>query len=113
MGDLAGLPWVCEEVDISDNEWSKACNLRERYRLYVVFDCTATHPRLMRVQDPWSKFQVKPPGFILDLKYISFHAESDNGLTIMLLHVVKLIHPPCFFGSRARGATRTASAFLT
>jgi transcriptional regulator with XRE-family HTH domain len=66
------------DIDISDNEWSKACNLRERYWLYVVFDCAATHPRLMRVQDPWSKFQVKPRGFILDLKDISCHAESDN-----------------------------------
>src|SRR5438034_6532970 len=39
----------------SDNEWAKACNLRERYWLYVVFNCAGAHPELHRIQDPFGK----------------------------------------------------------
>ena len=35
------------------NEWKQACNLRERYWLYVVFCCATSEPRLYRVQDPF------------------------------------------------------------
>jgi hypothetical protein len=41
------------DVDISENEWARACNLRERYWLYVVFDCATSYPRLIRVKDPF------------------------------------------------------------
>ena len=43
------------DVDVSENEWAKACNLRDRYWLYVVFDCAAAEPRLERVCDPFAK----------------------------------------------------------
>lgn len=39
------------QVQLTDNEWPTAANLREKYWLYVVFDC-ATEPRLFRVRDP-------------------------------------------------------------
>ncbi len=42
-------------VEISDNEWAAACNLRGDYWLYVVFDCATPHPRLVRVRDPFGK----------------------------------------------------------
>ena len=42
-------------VEISDNEWAAACNLRCDYWLYVVFDCATSHPRLVRVRDPFGK----------------------------------------------------------
>ena len=42
-------------VGISDNEWAAACNLRDDYWLYVVFDCATSHPRLVRVRDPFGK----------------------------------------------------------
>ena len=35
------------------NEWKQACNLGERYWLYVVFDCATPTPQLYRVQDPF------------------------------------------------------------
>ena len=41
-------------VEVSDNEWAKACNLRDRYWLYVVYDCATPRPRLMRVRDPFA-----------------------------------------------------------
>ena len=45
----------CGTVAMSDNEWAKACNLRDRYWLYVIFDCATPHPRLVRVRDPFDK----------------------------------------------------------
>ena len=42
-------------VSLSENEWSRACNLREGYWLYVVFGCAGPRPRLVRVQDPFGK----------------------------------------------------------
>ena len=42
-------------VQMQENEWARACNLRDRYWLYVVFDCATPHPRLVRVRDPFAK----------------------------------------------------------
>lgn len=39
------------EVQLTDNEWPTAANVREKYWLYVVVDC-ATAPKLFRVRDP-------------------------------------------------------------
>ena len=55
-GGLAGTA----EVELTENEWTRACNLRERYWLYVVFDCASPRPRLLRVQDPFGKLIVSP-----------------------------------------------------
>lgn len=38
-------------VHLTENEWPTAANLREKYWLYVVFDC-ATEPKLYRICDP-------------------------------------------------------------
>jgi superfamily II DNA or RNA helicase len=43
------------DIELTENEWSRACNLRDRYWLYVVYDCGTPNPRLMRVQDPFYK----------------------------------------------------------
>ena len=42
-------------VELSENEWYKACNLRERYWLYVVFDCATPEPHLVTVCDPFGR----------------------------------------------------------
>ena len=42
-------------VEVTDNEWAAACNQRNDYWLYVVFDCATPHPRLVRVRDPFGK----------------------------------------------------------
>jgi superfamily II DNA or RNA helicase/DNA-binding XRE family transcriptional regulator len=41
------------EVEITDNEWARACNLRADYWLYVVYQCGTPIPQLVRVQDPF------------------------------------------------------------
>ena len=45
-------------VEVSDNEWAKACNLRNEYWLYVVYDCATPRHRLLRVRDPFAKLLV-------------------------------------------------------
>ena len=49
-------------VEMEVNEWANACNLRDGYWLYVVFDCATAHPRLVRVQDPFGKLLVRGRG---------------------------------------------------
>ena len=46
-------------IELQDNEWANACNLRGKYWLYVVFDCATAHPRLVRVRDPFGKLMAK------------------------------------------------------
>lgn len=53
------------DVDVSANEWARACNLRGEYWLHVVFDCATAQPRLVRVQDPFAKLLAKSGGVIV------------------------------------------------
>ena len=50
------------DVELTENEWAKACNERQRYWLYVVFDSGTAHPRRLRVRDPFGKLIVKAKG---------------------------------------------------
>ena len=50
---------------MTENEWAKACNLRQNYWLYVVYDCGTAHPRLLRIQDPFAKLIAKAKGGVL------------------------------------------------
>jgi len=52
-------------IEITDNEWAKACNLRERYWLYVVYDCATANPQLVRVQDQFGNLLAKAKGSVL------------------------------------------------
>ncbi|MDF5732908.1 MAG: DUF3883 domain-containing protein [Rhizonema sp. PD38] len=52
-------------VELTEKEWVAACNLRERYWLYVVFNCATFHPRLLRIQDPFGKLIVKTKTSVL------------------------------------------------
>ena len=53
------------DVEVSSNEWARACNLREAYWLYVVYDCATPNPRLVRVQDPFGNLLAKAKGSVL------------------------------------------------
>jgi hypothetical protein len=48
------------EVALTENEWARACNLRERYWPCVAFDCGTAAPRLFEVQDPFCKLIARP-----------------------------------------------------
>ena len=47
------------DVEISANEWAKACNIRQAYWLYAVYNCATPVPRLVRVQDPFGNLLAK------------------------------------------------------
>ena len=55
---------VAGDIEVSENEWARACNLRDRYWLYVVFDCASPRPRLVRVRDPFGKLLAKARGAV-------------------------------------------------
>lgn len=64
------------DVEVTENEWAKACNLRERYWLYVVYDCGSPRPRLLRVQDPFAKLLVRARGgVVIDEQQVLIAAE--------------------------------------
>ena len=43
------------DIEVSANEWAKACNMGRDYWLYAVYDCATPNPRLVRVQDPFGE----------------------------------------------------------
>lgn len=64
-------------VQLTENEWPTAINVRDRYWLYVVVDC-ATTPVLYRVQDPAYKLAVKTrQSFTIGFGDIVREAEPD------------------------------------
>jgi superfamily II DNA or RNA helicase len=66
------------DVELTENEWAKACNLRGQYWLYVVYDCAGAHPRLLRIQDPFGRLLARAKGgVIIDQKEISECSEMD------------------------------------
>jgi hypothetical protein len=48
------------DIEVTDNEWGRACNLRQEYWLYVAYHCATPTPQLIRVQDPFDKLLVRP-----------------------------------------------------
>jgi hypothetical protein len=64
------------DVDISENEWAKGCNLREKYWLYIVFDCVGSSPHLIRVKDPWGKLVASVRGYSLGANELMRVAEE-------------------------------------
>jgi hypothetical protein len=64
-------------VQLTENEWPTAINVRDRYWLYVVVDC-ATNPVLYRIQDPAFKLAVKTrQSFTVNFGDILREAEQD------------------------------------
>ena len=53
------------DIEVSENEWARACNLRERYWLYVVYDCATSQPRLLRIHDPFGKLLFRAKGGVV------------------------------------------------
>ncbi len=51
------------DVELSENEWAKACNLRDGYWLYAVYDCATPRPRLVQVRDPFGKLLARSRAF--------------------------------------------------
>ncbi|MBZ5590579.1 MAG: DUF3883 domain-containing protein, partial [Acidobacteriia bacterium] len=68
------------DIEMKENEWTKACNLRDRYWLYVVYDCATPNPRLLRVQDPFGKLIVRAKrGVLISDKVVVAAADYETG----------------------------------
>jgi hypothetical protein len=52
-----------QEVELTANEWAQAANHRDRYWLYVAYDCD-TVPRLYRVPDPFGRLLARATGAV-------------------------------------------------
>lgn len=52
------------DIELTENEWARACNLGDRYWLYVVFDCGSATPRLYRVRNPFAQLIAKAKGSV-------------------------------------------------
>src|SRR6266581_811827 len=67
------------DVELSENEWIRACNHRDRYWLYVVYDCAKSFPMLRRVRDPFGKLIVRTKErVVIDEQAIFAAAEEDE-----------------------------------
>jgi len=66
------------DVELSENEWIRACNHRERYWLYVVYDCAKSFPMLRRVQDPFGKLIVKTKERVVIDEHAIFAAAEED-----------------------------------
>ena len=53
------------DILISENEWASACNHRQKYWLYVVYDCATATPTLIPVNDPWAKLITRAQNFLI------------------------------------------------
>jgi SNF2 family DNA or RNA helicase len=53
------------DIEVSANEWARACNMRHAYWFYVVYGCATSNPRLVRVQDPFGSLLAKNKGSVL------------------------------------------------
>ena len=53
------------DLELTENEWSRACNLRDRYGLYVVYECGTPSPRLLRIQNPFYKLIATAKGGVI------------------------------------------------
>lgn len=68
------------DIDISGNEWSSACNHRDKYWLYVAFDCNKAVPHLLRVNDPWDKLITNIRDVLVREEEILRSAEAEGDL---------------------------------
>ncbi len=66
-------------IELTENEWARACNLREGYWLYVVYGCGSAHSQLLRVQDPFGALVASPTGgMVIDQRQIAAAAAGGQ-----------------------------------
>jgi hypothetical protein len=63
-------------IQLTDNEWPTAANVRDKYWLYVVVDC-ATDPKLFRVRDPIRLAFKTRQSFSINIGEVIREAEPD------------------------------------
>jgi hypothetical protein len=66
------------DIEVTENEWAKACNLRGDYWLHAVFDCASPFPRLVRIQDPFGRLVAQAKGTLLIPSSAVLSAEAES-----------------------------------
>ena len=67
------------DVELSENEWIKACTHQEDYWLYVVYNCGSPKPQLWRVHNPFFRLVARVKGdVVVDESQILKAAELDG-----------------------------------
>ena len=67
------------DVELTENEWSKSCNLRDNYWLYVVYNCATPEPRLVRVRDPFGNLLFRAKSSVVIGEGEIFRAAEVDG----------------------------------
>ena len=70
------------DVELSENEWAKACNLGDGYWLHAVYDCATPRPRLVRVRDPFAKLLARSrmfSAYAISAASVQAAAEANQG----------------------------------
>lgn len=65
-------------MELIENEWAKAANLREKFWLHVICDYTAAHPHLLQVQNPFAKLLVLAEGGVVNDEASAFEAPEND-----------------------------------
>jgi hypothetical protein len=67
------------DIEVTENEWAEACNLRHNYWLYTVLDCGTPFPRLVRVRDPFGRLLTRAKGsVIVNVKDVMAAGEAEE-----------------------------------
>ncbi len=53
------------DIELTGNQWNRARNSRDRYWVYVVYECGASNPRLLRIHDPFYKLNAAAKGWVI------------------------------------------------
>jgi hypothetical protein len=67
------------DIELTENEWAKACNLGDRYWLYVVFDCARPQPRLFPIRNPFRTLLARAKGGVVIDERQVFEAAEQGG----------------------------------
>jgi hypothetical protein len=53
------------DIELTENEWGRACILRDHHWLYVVYHCGTPNPRLLCIQNPFYKLIATAKGGVI------------------------------------------------
>jgi len=67
------------DIEVSANEWAKACNMRQGYWLYTIYDCAKPSQRLICMQDPFGNLRARAKGSVLVGAKQVMEASAENG----------------------------------
>ncbi|MBN2055105.1 DUF3883 domain-containing protein [bacterium] len=77
------------EIELSDNEWARAANLREEYWVYAVYHCATNQPHLVCVRDPFHTLLGRMTNRTLEVTRTISAVINRIGVRIPYQHIVE------------------------